>query len=67
MAVLHNNTRRIQSLLNDINNLPKDQSEEAYELGRSEGYAEGLAARTCEVWTITLVDGTVIEKEVALL
>lgn len=35
--------------------------------GRGKGYAEGLAARAYETWTITLTDGTVIEKEVALL
>lgn len=44
---------------------------EGYEEGNSEGYAngydEGLAARTYETWTITYVDGTVEEKEVALL
>ena len=32
-----------------------------------EGYADGLAARTYETWTITYVDGTIEEKEVALL
>lgn len=32
-----------------------------------EGYADGLAARTYEIWTITYVDGTIEEKEVALL
>lgn len=35
--------------------------------GYDRGYEEGLAARTYETWTITLTDGTVIEKEVALL
>lgn len=35
--------------------------------GLAKGYAEGLAARTYETWTITLVDGSVVEKEVALL
>lgn len=35
--------------------------------GYANGYAEGLADRKYEVWTITLTDGTVIEKEVALL
>lgn len=35
--------------------------------GHTEGYEEGLAARTYETWTITLVDGTIIEKEVVLL
>lgn len=38
-----------------------------YTDGHAVGYAEGLAARKYETWTITLVDGTVIEKEVALL
>lgn len=31
------------------------------------GYAEGLASRTYETWTLTLADGSVIEKEVAML
>ena len=35
--------------------------------GYSSGYADGLAARTYETWTITLTDGTIVEKEVALL
>jgi hypothetical protein len=42
-------------------------SDGGYERGYSAGYAEGLATRTYETWTITLTDGTVIEKEVALL
>lgn len=40
---------------------------EGYAQGKSDGYSEGLAARTYEIWTITLVDGSVIDKEVALL
>lgn len=40
---------------------------EGYADGHITGYAEGLAARTYENWTITLVDGSIIEKEVALL
>ena len=35
--------------------------------GYSKGYNEGLKQRTYEIWTITLKDGSVIEKEVALL
>lgn len=35
--------------------------------GVEQGYADGLAARTYETWIITLTDGTVVEKEVALL
>jgi GTP-binding protein EngB required for normal cell division len=31
------------------------------------GYTDGLSARTYETWTITLIDGTIVEKEVALL
>ena len=45
--------------------------ERGYEAGYGDGYtkghADGLAERTYEIWTLTLVDGTVIEKEVALL
>ena len=71
MAALKDNTARIQNLLAEITELPKDRANEAYEEGytegRTDGYADGLAARTYEVWTITLVDGSVVEKEVALL
>ena len=35
--------------------------------GYDDGYDEGLATRTYETWTITLVDGNIVEKEVALL
>lgn len=35
--------------------------------GYERGYAEGLAARTHETWTLTLTDGSIVEKEVALL
>ena len=35
--------------------------------GYERGYAAGLAKREYEVWTITLTDGSIIEKEVALL
>lgn len=38
-----------------------------YEIGYAEGHEEGLSERTYEVWTITLEDGSVVEKEVALL
>lgn len=41
--------------------------ERGYEQGVADGYKQGLSARTYETWTITLVDGTVVEKEVALL
>lgn len=49
--------------------------EEGYQKGKLEGleegygvgYDNGKAERTYEIWTITLTDGTVIEKEVALL
>lgn len=41
--------------------------EEGHANGVEEGYANGLAARTYETWTITLVDETVIEKEVSLI
>jgi flagellar biosynthesis/type III secretory pathway protein FliH len=41
--------------------------EEGYNQGYEDGYEEGLAARSYETWTITYVDGTVQEKEVALL
>lgn len=37
------------------------------EVGYTNGYNDGLAKRTYETWTITLADGSVIEKEIALL
>lgn len=44
---------------------------DGYEMGVAEGYTDGyedgLAARVYETWTITLTDGTVVEKEVALV
>lgn len=63
MAVLKDNTSRLMSLRDGISALPADR----YEMGLSEGYAKGLAERRYEIWTITLTDGTVVEKEVALL
>lgn len=35
--------------------------------GLRKGYDEGLAARSYEIWTITLADGSIVEKEVPLL
>lgn len=35
--------------------------------GVEQGYAAGLAAREYETWTITLTDGSVVEKDVALV
>lgn len=40
---------------------------DGYKMGFEQGYDEGLSKRTYEVWTITLVDGSMVEKEVALL
>lgn len=37
------------------------------EVGYNTGYNDGLAKRTYEVWTFTLTDGSIVEKEVALL
>lgn len=44
-----------------------DGHSEGYIEGEAKGYADGLAARTYEIWTFTLTDGTIVEKEVALL
>lgn len=41
--------------------------EDGADHGYQDGYEEGLTHRTYETWVITLMDGTVIEKEVALL
>lgn len=35
--------------------------------GYEKGYEAGLAERTYEIWTITLADGSAVEKKVALL
>lgn len=35
--------------------------------GYVQGYNDGLAQRKYETWTFTLTDGTVIEKQIALL
>ena len=40
---------------------------QGYAEGEAKGYADGLAARSYETWTLTLVDGSTVEKEVALL
>lgn len=41
---------------------PEKMAEEAVA-----SYERGLAARSYETWTITLADGTAVEKDVALL
>lgn len=38
-----------------------------YENGLHIGYQEGLDERRYEIWTFTLDDGTIVEKEVPLL
>lgn len=44
---------------------------DGYEKGNADGYEngydKGISERTYETWTITLTDGTIVEKEVALL
>lgn len=50
--------------------VPSDYSkgyDDGYEVGNSDGYNEGLAQRQHETWTLTLEDGSTIEKEIALL
>lgn len=41
--------------------------EEGANDGYQEGYDEGLSHRTYETWIVTLIDGTIVEKEVGLL
>lgn len=41
--------------------------ERGYAAGYEKGNVDGLAARTYETWKITLADGSVIEKDAALL
>lgn len=55
--------RNLALLKKDIDDVYKAGKAE----GHTEGYNDGLAARTYETWEITLADGTVIEKEVPLL
>lgn len=38
-----------------------------YRQGKEDGFSEGLAQRTFETWTLTLADGSTVEKEIALL
>ena len=38
-----------------------------YGEGYSKGKADGLAQRTYETWTMTLADGSTVNKEIALL
>ncbi len=59
MTVLSEISQTFAATFGEVHNL----SDGGYE----RGYADGLAARTHETWTLTLVDGTVVEKEVALL
>ena len=44
-----------------------DGHDKGYTDGYEKGHTDGLAQREYEVWTITLVDGSIVEKEVALL
>lgn len=47
--------------------LENNVSENIYNDGYDAGYKKGLQEREYETWTITLTDGSTIEKEVALL
>lgn len=67
MPTLTDNTNRIRTLIGGISGLPNDRYDEGYSDGYTKGHTDGMAERQHEVWTITLVDGTVVEKEVALL
>ena len=40
---------------------------EGLEEGYDKGYVDGLAQRQYETWTMTLDDGSTVEKEIALL
>lgn len=55
-----------QSFEPEFNNL-QTASDGGFERGYAAGYEDGMAARTYETWTFTLVDETVVEKDVALL
>ena len=55
----------------DVVNISDGGYERGYtaglDAGYKSGYAEGLANRQYETWTFTMTDGSVVEKEVALL
>lgn len=63
---IQEHNQKIQNCIELAENLPT-VNENDYEEGYQKGYEEGLAKRTYETWTLTLADGSVIEKEVALL
>lgn len=66
MGQLKQNGNDLNDVIAIANALP-DRGSGEYENGYTDGYADGLAARKYETWTFTLADGSVIEKEVALL
>ena len=50
-----------------LNDISDGGYERGYNEGYNKGHTDGLAQRKYETWTFTLTDGTVVEKEVALL
>lgn len=63
----HENELSFKLGFGEVVNISDGGYEKGYAEGHEAGYTEGLNARSYEVWTITLTDGTIIEKEVALL
>jgi hypothetical protein len=74
-AKLTESSQTFSAKFGEVYNISDGGYERGYEAGyvrgqkegEQKGYADGLAARTYEIWTFTLTDGTVVEKEVALL
>lgn len=69
------NDQNIEMEFGEVNNISDGGFERGYEAGYESGYSEGefngykqgLNERKYETWVITLMDGTIVEKEVALL
>ena len=73
--IFSENNQNIDMSFGEVNNISDGGFERGYEAGYESGYSEGefngykrgLSERKYEVWTITLSDGTTVEKEMALI
>ena len=74
-VVFHENEKSFEAAFGEVHNVSDGGFDRGYAAGYKKGeddglekgYADGLAARRYEVWTITLADGSIVEKEVPLL
>ncbi len=74
-VMFQENKTSLKADFGEVNNISDGGYERGYASGYDKGeaeghktgYAEGLSKREYEIWTFTLVDGTIVEKEVALL